>query len=128
MMEHIHSLIELAKQNPMIAASAGLYVTGIVTYILRDIPRKIITAISSECVTTLEVLRPGRFDLKIKIDYLTTETFKEYLGLFFDSVVIPEGFAIRENFTPAELQDIVLNNINSLDEVIKQSRKLDSLS
>ena len=60
------------------------------------------------------LLRPGRFDLKIDINYVNQEILQSFLKSFFPSFDKSlEGFKIKSNTTVATLQEMVLENFTA---------------
>ena len=71
------------------------------------------------------LLRPGRFDLKINIDYVNQEILQSFLKSFFPTFDKSlEGFKIKPNITVASLQEMVLENFTAeqILEKIKDER------
>jgi chaperone BCS1 len=71
------------------------------------------------------LLRPGRFDLKINIDYVNQEILQLFLKSFFPSFDKSlEDFKIKSNITVASLQEMVLENFTAeqILEKIKDER------
>jgi chaperone BCS1 len=56
------------------------------------------------------LIRPGRVDHFVELNYLETETFGQAFKLFYPSFEIPQGVRFRKNVTPAEFQNLVLKN------------------
>lgn len=54
------------------------------------------------------LLRPGRFDLKIKVDYVSQETFTMFIDKFYPGTDI-STVTIRNNITIASLQDLLIS-------------------
>lgn len=60
------------------------------------------------------LLRPGRFDLKIDINYVNEEILQSFLKSFFPSFDKSlEGFKIKSNTSVATLQEMVLENFTA---------------
>lgn len=47
------AFLELSKSNPLVAGAIGVYGAGLLAYLLRTVPNKIISTIKEQCVTTL---------------------------------------------------------------------------
>lgn len=66
------------------------------------------------------VVRPGRFDLKVEVGYLNDMTFREYLSLFYDNLIVPEDYRLKPESTPAQLQHSVMSNLNNPSKVLEE--------
>lgn len=64
------------------------------------------------------LIRPGRIDLQLNLDYLSEESVKETLLRFFPQMSFP-AFRIREKLTPAELQNLVMQFKNDPMKVLE---------
>ena len=68
------------------------------------------------------ILRPGRIDLKLNIDYVTKDVFRKYVHDFYH-VDLPENIRIKDDITVAKMQsDVVFMKMN-LDEFLKKYTK-----
>ena len=52
------------------------------------------------------LLRDGRFDLRLKVGYMTTSMMTEYLTRFYPELDLT-GYEVRDNITPAKAQAMV---------------------
>jgi chaperone BCS1 len=65
------------------------------------------------------LIRSGRFDLKIKIDFVTNDILKEFLNMHFSKIEIDlDKLKIKDNITVAYLQEHILKR-KTLEEIIK---------
>lgn len=64
------------------------------------------------------LIRPGRFDIKIEIGYMTTNSLVEMLNAFYDNISFPTGKEIKPNVTTALVQQRILQNPTDPDSVI----------
>jgi mitochondrial chaperone BCS1 len=70
------------------------------------------------------LIRPGRIDLKLDINYINKEILKEFLDSFFpNNYIKDEDIEINRKATVAELQNLVLQNkiVKDILEYCKQS-------
>lgn len=58
------------------------------------------------------LLRPGRFDLKIKVDYVTTETFHMFMKKFYPTVNVG-NVKVNKQITVASLQEMLISGANA---------------
>jgi len=58
------------------------------------------------------LLRPGRFDLKIKVDYVTAETFVQFMGKFYPGVDVSK-IVVKDEITIATLQELLISGVTS---------------
>jgi chaperone BCS1 len=65
------------------------------------------------------LLREGRFDLKVEIGNMTTETFKEYMLNFYPDLNL-DGVELKEEIAPCKLQQLVFENKDNPDRVLEQ--------
>lgn len=69
------------------------------------------------------LIRPGRFDLIVKIDYVNNEIFKQFLDFYFpDKKINCKNMKLRKNITVADLQNMVLLGFD-YKLIIKKSLK-----
>jgi len=66
------------------------------------------------------LLRPGRIDLNIEISYMDVYALREMLSVFYPEENIPNISNIKHNLTPAEAQQIMLENENDFNVVLKK--------
>ena len=69
------------------------------------------------------LIRAGRIDKKILIDYANEETFNDFIQYHFDRD-IPDGFKIKEGVSFAEVQDDIVEG-KSCEEIIEKYRRKD---
>lgn len=65
------------------------------------------------------LVRPGRIDLKLEIGYVTMEVFISFFECFFKGYNIPANFKLKENLSPAELQNMILQ-YNDPEKIISE--------
>lgn len=65
------------------------------------------------------LLRPGRVNLSIKLDYMTPEMFKLGFARFFPAFKFDEDTNWAENISPAFFQSLIFNNLESPNLVLK---------
>lgn len=65
------------------------------------------------------LIREGRFDLKASIGYMTDETYREYLGRFYD--VDFSGYSVKRNLAPCTLQKLVFDNRDNPKKVLEET-------
>lgn len=76
------------------------------------------------------LIRPGRFDLIVRIDYMGKPEVEEYLSMVYDTNITIENDII-EGLSPAKLQKMVRENKNNPKVVLDQitvSSSLDKIS
>ena len=56
------------------------------------------------------LLRPGRIDLKVKIDYVNNEVLNQFFKVFFPHFIIPNTFKIKDKIPAAEVQNLILKD------------------
>jgi SpoVK/Ycf46/Vps4 family AAA+-type ATPase len=63
------------------------------------------------------LLRPGRVDLKVKLDYVDIEVFKQFMDKFFpENSFDPSGYILsRDDVTCAQLQECILSEMSAED-------------
>ena len=63
------------------------------------------------------ILRPGRIDLKLNINYVTPEVFRKYVYDFYNTI-LPDDIKIKDDITVAKMQsDVVFMKMN-VDEFL----------
>ena len=83
-------------------------------------PENVIWIFTTNYIDNLEpaLIRPGRIDLQVEIDYITNETFNEFLLHHF-SKGLPNGYEVAGGHTFAEIQTDVMTG-NGFDEIIEK--------
>ena len=66
------------------------------------------------------LIRPGRIDIKIEVTYIDTYAYQNFFKCFYPDYVMPMVVPIS-NLSPASLQNIILNNLQSPEEVLRQT-------
>lgn len=64
------------------------------------------------------LVRKGRFNLSINIDYLTDPCFRQFFTNFYADYVVPKDVAWREDMSPATLQALIIDNREDPDFVL----------
>lgn len=77
---------------------------------------------TSNCAKDLDpaLLREGRFDLKLKIGYMTDETLKQYLSRFYPEYTAYSNWKIKRGIAPCKVQKLVFDNRDDPEEVLRQ--------
>ena len=65
------------------------------------------------------LIRKGRFDLHEEITFMTENSIIEYIKRFYEDIELPNNLVFPKKLTPAELQVLVLENINNPKKVLK---------
>ena len=68
------------------------------------------------------LVRPGRIDLHLKLDYVNLDTLNQFISVFYPGSKIPPGFIVREKTTIASLQQAVIQEL-SFTELLDICRK-----
>jgi len=66
------------------------------------------------------LLRDGRFDLKIKLGNVDIDILKGFFKQYYSGFKIDKNIQLKKDITPAKLQNIILNNLNEPEDVIKE--------
>lgn len=66
------------------------------------------------------LVREGRFDLKVEIGYMTNETLKSYLSIFFPNFKDLDKYEVLPNIAPCKLQNLVFNNRKDIMQILKE--------
>jgi len=66
------------------------------------------------------LLRPGRIDLKIKIDFADNFVVEQFFKSFYPDFNFPDHFNIRKKISSAYIQNLILNNLQNPQKVIKE--------
>lgn len=67
------------------------------------------------------LLRDGRFDLKIKLDNIDLEIFQQFFKNYYPDFKVNENIKLRNNISPAKLQNLILKNLTNPKKVIKET-------
>lgn len=70
------------------------------------------------------LIRDGRFDLKIKIDFVDDHIFKNVFNNFYPDHNVPKDFEIRNGVNVAYIQNLVLKNLNAPETVLEDLREV----
>lgn len=65
-------------------------------------------------------IRPGRIDLNVEVGYCTLEMIKEMFAFFFDNYGSEFEVEYKNKITPAELNKIMLDNIENKEKAYKK--------
>jgi mitochondrial chaperone BCS1 len=65
------------------------------------------------------LIRPGRFELILKIDNLNDETARKMFFKFFPTYKLPAGFRIRKDVSPVMFQTLAIGNKNNPEALYK---------
>lgn len=68
------------------------------------------------------ITRSGRFDLIVELGYTTEEMLIDYINVFDKSIVLPEGYKIKENTPMCDIQDLAFSHRDNLYKVIEELR------
>lgn len=69
------------------------------------------------------LIREGRFDLKLTVDYMDNECLEEYMGRFYPDYKLPKGFQVIPELAPCKLQNLVFENKEDPEAVVKEVLK-----
>ena len=72
------------------------------------------------------LIRDGRFNLKIELGYATNEILDKFFVNFY-GMHIPKDFKIKDNVSTATIQALILKNLNSSYNVLKELEHEDSI-
>jgi len=64
-------------------------------------------------------LRPGRFDLKLEIGYMTDQMFRDYMSNFY-SISDLDKWYVKPNIAACYLQTFILQNLNNYNVVLEK--------
>lgn len=64
------------------------------------------------------LLRSGRIDLKLEIGYSTKFSVTNTMKSFYPEYMVPADFKIKDKVTSADIQNLILNNLDDPDNVI----------
>jgi chaperone BCS1 len=67
------------------------------------------------------LIRPGRIDLKLEVGFVNEEILREFFTHFFPKEKVPDGIAIKDGITVAQLQGMVLSG-NSAQKILAEIR------
>ena len=65
------------------------------------------------------LIRAGRFDLKVKLDYADLYTLKQFINNYYPKFNIPENFKLNEKITSSDIQAAILKNLDDPKNVLK---------
>lgn len=65
------------------------------------------------------LVRPGRFELILKIDNLDDETSRKMFKKFYPKFTVPHGFKMKEGVSPASFQTLAIGNKNSPEVLVE---------
>jgi len=68
------------------------------------------------------LLRPGRIDLKVNLDYADEEVLNKFINKFYDRD-IPDDYVIKEKVSPADIQQLILDNLDDYQVILDRLRK-----
>ncbi len=72
------------------------------------------------------LIRPGRIDINLEVGYCNTEMINDMFNYFYKSIDANnfkfDGIEIKNNITPAQLNQILLNNFNNCDAAFNEIR------
>ncbi len=66
------------------------------------------------------LVREGRFDLKVEIGYMTNETLKSYLSVFFPNFKDLDKYEVLPNIAPCKVQGLVFNNRKDIMSILNE--------
>lgn len=66
------------------------------------------------------LLRDGRFDLKLELINVNIEILKQFFNNFYPDFIFNENIKIKNNISPAKLQNLIMKNLNNPEYVIKK--------
>lgn len=70
------------------------------------------------------LLRPGRIDITLKIDYVDNYVLKQFFDKFFPGYKFDYmNFAIRDNVPSAEVQNLILENLDDPDNILLKLKR-----
>jgi chaperone BCS1 len=65
------------------------------------------------------LLRKGRINLEVEIGYADKEVIEKFFESFYPDFELPEEFTIKEKLAPANVQQLVIENLENPDAVFK---------
>lgn len=74
------------------------------------------------------ILREGRFDLKLTINNMTSQTLYRYLSSMYENFSVPKGYKLIENANPAKVQRLVFENQSSYLSFISELLVIEAIS
>lgn len=69
------------------------------------------------------LIRSGRIDLTLEIGYSDEFAIVNCMRSFYPDYNVPVGFKIKDKITSADIQNLILNNLDNPDEVIREISK-----
>jgi chaperone BCS1 len=68
------------------------------------------------------LIRNGRFDLKIEVDYADIDVVKQFFKVYYPDFKFPSWFEVKSNLSAADIQATILKNLNNPNNVLMQIR------
>lgn len=69
------------------------------------------------------LIRDGRFDLRIELKHADNYAVKQFFNNYYPDFTIPKGFEVRDNVSAANIQSLILKNLNNPDNVLNSIKK-----
>lgn len=66
------------------------------------------------------LIRSGRIDLTLEVGYSDEFSTINCMKSFYPEYIVPVDFKIKDNVTSADIQNLILNNLDNPDEVINE--------
>ena len=113
---------KISKSEPGLLTILGLSLAGLLNSldgITGSEGRVIISTTNHKDKLDSALLREGRFNLKLKLDYLTLDCFKEYILRFYPNYKFDESFVLKDNLALCKVQSLIFNN-KSVAEIIEE--------
>ena len=66
------------------------------------------------------LIREGRFDIKILIDYADSYILKQFFDRYYPNYKIDNNFKIKNEISSAKIQSLILKNLDNPQEVLKE--------
>ena len=64
------------------------------------------------------LIRDGRFDIKLEVGYADETIIRDFFQCFFPTFILPELIEYRQNIPAAEIQGLILKNLNNPTKVL----------
>ncbi len=68
------------------------------------------------------LLRNGRFDLKIKMNYASNFVVEIFFKRYYPSFIIDSNFMIKDKIAACDIQNLILKNLNNPEAVLTELR------